>query len=72
MSERPELYGGFVIGPDGDPHNVLAAFNGNDTYIADNVGQSENHFWNQHENHNHYGRYDGRGGDRGNYTGPGA
>ena len=71
MSDPREIHGGFVIGPDGDPHNVLAAFNGNDTYIADNVGQSEQGFW---DHHNHYrrGGWDGGGGQRGAYTGPGA
>lgn len=70
MAERPEVYGGFVIGPDGNPHNVLAALNGPDTYIADNQGQGVEQFWQQH-NHYRTGGWDGGGGKRGHYTGPG-
>ena len=30
-AERPEVYGGFAIGPDRNEQNVLVAFIGNDT-----------------------------------------
>lgn len=72
MAGQPEVHGGFVLGPDGIPHNVLAAFNGNNTYLADNNGQQVDQFWQQH---NHYrtgpGSYDGGGVNRPYYTGPG-
>jgi hypothetical protein len=71
MSDRREVYGGFVMGPDGAPHNVLASFSGPDTYIADNTGQTADQFWQQH-NHYRTGGWDGGGGNRGHYTGPGA
>jgi hypothetical protein len=74
MAERPELNGGFVIGPDGEHQNVFVSLNGPDTYIANNEGQSEDEFW-QKGQHNHY-RTDGwddvGGADRGRYTEPGA
>lgn len=70
MADPKEVYGGFVLGPNGEPHNVLAAFNGPDTYIADNVGQSEAAFWEQH-NHYRRGGYDGGGANRPYYNGPG-
>ncbi len=73
MSDRPEVYGGFVLGPNGDPHNVLVSFAGPNTYIADNNGQTAQQFWDGHH-HNHYrtGGYDGGGGNKPYYTGPGA
>ena len=70
MRNYPETYGGFVLGPNGDPTNVLVSFNGQDTFIADNVGQSVPEFW--QSGHNHYGRYDGGGTNRPYYSGPGA
>lgn len=71
MAERPEVYGGFAIGPDGNEQSLQVSFNGDDTYIANNNGQNEDQFWREH-NHYRAGGWDGGGGQRGHYTGPGA
>jgi hypothetical protein len=70
MAERPDVYGGFLLGRDEEPHNVLVNFNGPDTYIADNNGQTVDQFWQEH-NHYRTGGWDGGGGRRDYYSGPG-
>jgi hypothetical protein len=39
MAERPGIYSGFVVGPEGELREVVAVFNGSGAYIADNNGQ---------------------------------
>jgi len=72
MGDRKEIHDGFLIGDDGESHNVRVAFgrDGN-TFIADQPSepQEDAEFWGAH---NHYRDYDGGGTTRGHYTGPGA